>query len=67
MFVRKDERVITDIVAGMDDLLHAGVIKGMPVGDATVHYASANDFFDNMSVIVRQHPEKLHKIKTPQF
>jgi aminoglycoside 3-N-acetyltransferase len=67
MFVRNDDRVITDIVEGMDDLLHAGVIKGLSVGDATVHYASANDFFDNMSVIVRQHPEKLHKIKSPKF
>ncbi len=67
MFVRNDDRVITDIAAGMDDLFNAGVIKGVSVGDATVHYASANDFFDNMSAIVRQHPEKLHKIKPPQY
>ena len=67
MFVRNDDRIITDIAAGMDDLLHAGVIKGVPVGDTTVHYASANDFFDNMSVIVRDHPEKLHKVKAPKF
>lgn len=66
MFVRNDDRVITDIVPGMDQLLHDGVIKGVPVGDATVHYASANDFFDNMSVIVRETPEKLHRIKTPK-
>ena len=67
MFVRKDQRVITDIVPGMDELFENGVIKAAQVGDAIVHYASANDFFDNMSVIVRQHPEKLHKIRQPKF
>jgi aminoglycoside 3-N-acetyltransferase len=66
MFVRKDNRVITDIVPGMDQLLDNGVIKGVPVGDATVHYASANDFFDNMSLIVREYPEKLHRIRSPK-
>ena len=67
MFVRKDQRVVTDIVSGMDELFKNGIIKSAQVGDATVHYASANDFFDNMSLIVRQSPEKLHKIKQPQF
>lgn len=67
MFVRKDNRVITDIVEGMDELLEKGVIKQTRVGDATVHYATAQAFFDNMSQIVRQHPEKLHKIKSPSY
>jgi len=66
MFVRNDHNVITDIVPGMDDLFNSGVIKAVTVGDATVHYASANDFFDNMSRIVRESPEKLHKLKTPK-
>lgn len=64
MFVRNDDTVITDIVPGMDQLFNTGVIKAVQVGDATVHYATANDFFDNMSVIVEQHPEKLHRRKT---
>jgi aminoglycoside 3-N-acetyltransferase len=63
MFVRDNDRVITDIVPGMDELHEGGVIEAQRVGDATVHYASANDFFDNMSTIVREHPEKLHRIK----
>ncbi|MGD8603466.1 MAG: AAC(3) family N-acetyltransferase [Anaerolineales bacterium] len=64
MFVRNDDTIITDIVPGMDQLLEDGVIKATLVGDATVHYASAEDFYDNMSVIVREHPEKLHRRKT---
>lgn len=66
MFVRKDDCVITDIVPGMDELYERGVIRSTEVGDATVHYSSANDFFDNMSVIVRKHPEKLHRIENPK-
>ncbi|MGD2158122.1 MAG: AAC(3) family N-acetyltransferase [Anaerolineales bacterium] len=67
MFVRKNFRIITDIVEGMDELLESGVIRETRVGDAKVHYASANDFFDHMSIIVRTHPEKLHKVKPPKY
>ena len=67
MFVRKNERVKTYIVPGMNDLLHAGVIKEVQVGAAKVHFATANDFYDNMSVIVREHPEKLHYIEEPKY
>ena len=67
MFVRKDNKVITDIVPGMDELFEAGIINSSQVGDAVVHYCSANDFFDNMSVIIREHPEKVHKIKPPKY
>jgi hypothetical protein len=67
MFVRKNFRIITDIVEGMDELLNSGVIRETEVGDAIVHYASANDFFDNMSVIVQTHPEKLHNVEPPRY
>ena len=67
MYVRNDTHVITDIVPGMDELFDAGIIKAAPVGEAMVHYCPASDFFDQMSVIVREHPEKLHKIKPPKF
>jgi aminoglycoside 3-N-acetyltransferase len=67
MFVRKDERVKTYIVPGMNELLAAGVIKEVQVGAAKVHFATANDFFDNMSIIVREHPEKLHYIEEPKY
>lgn len=67
MFVRNNNRVITDIVPGMDELFENGAIEAVEVGGTTVHYASANNFFDNMSVIVRQHPEKLHWIKTQKW
>ena len=67
MFVRNDANVITDIVPGMDELFDSGIIKATPVGDTMVHYCPANDFFDNMSVIVREKPEKLHKIKKQTF
>jgi len=67
MFVRNNERVKTYIVPGMNELLAAGVIKEVQVGAAKVHYATANDFYDNMSVIVREHPEKLHYIEEPKY
>jgi len=67
MFVRLNERVKTYIVPGMNDLLNAGVIKEIQVGAAKVHYLTANEFFENMSVIVREHPEKLHYIEEPKY
>lgn len=67
MFVRKDSRVITDAVPGTDELFNAGIIKAVSVGDSTVHYCGAVEYFDNLSVIVREHPEKLHKIKGTSF
>lgn len=67
MHVRKDFDVITDIEEGMDDLFSMGVIKDITVGNAIVHYSTAQAFFDNMSVIVKNNPEKLHKIKTHQY
>jgi aminoglycoside N3'-acetyltransferase len=63
MFVRKHEGVKTFIVPGMNELLAAGVIKEVHVGAAQVHSATAMEFFDNMAVIVREHPEKLHFIE----
>ena len=67
MFVRLNERYKTYINPGMDELLAAGVIKEVQVGAAKVHFATANDFYDNMSVIVREHPEKLHYVEEPKY
>ncbi|HRJ76288.1 MAG TPA: hypothetical protein PLX90_09830, partial [Anaerolineales bacterium] len=67
MFVRNNDRVKTFITPGMNDLLHAGVIKEIEVGTAKVHTMTANEFFDNMSPIVRDHPEKLHYIEDPKY
>jgi hypothetical protein len=67
MFVRKHERVKTYIVPGMNELLEKGVIKEIQVGAAKVHYATAQEFYDNMAVIVREHPEKLHYIEEPNW
>ena len=67
MHVRKDFDIITDIEKGMDDLFNMGVIKATEVGKATVHYSTAQDFFDNMSVIVKNNPEKLHKVKNHEY
>lgn len=67
MFVRKNERVKTYIVPGMNELLAAGVIKEVQVGAAKVHFATAQEFFDNMAVIVREHPEKLHYVEEPKY
>ncbi len=67
MFVRKNERVKTYIVPGMNELLAAGVIKEIQVGAAKVHFATAQEFYDNMAVIVREHPEKLHYIEEPTY
>jgi aminoglycoside 3-N-acetyltransferase len=67
MFVRLNERYKTYINPGMDELLAAGVIKEVQVGAAKVHFATANDFYDNMSVIVREHPEKLHYVEEAKY
>lgn len=67
MFVRKDDRVKTYIVPGMNDLLAQGVIKEVQVGATKIHYATAQDFFDNMAVIIREHPEKLHYIDQMKY
>ena len=67
MCVRRDFRVITDIAPGMDELFERGIIRATPVGDATVHYASARDFFDNMAEVVENRPEKLHRLESPAF
>lgn len=67
MFVRNNDRVKTYINPGMDELLHVGVIKEVQVGAAKIHFATANDFYDNMSVIVREHPEKLHYVEEPKY
>lgn len=67
MFVRNNAQVKTYINPGMDELLAAGIIKEIQVGAAKVHFATANDFYDNMSVIVREHPEKLHYIEEPKY
>ncbi|MCB0100761.1 MAG: AAC(3) family N-acetyltransferase [Anaerolineales bacterium] len=67
MFVRNNERVKTYIVPGMNELLEAGVIREVQVGAAKVHHSTANEFYDNMSVIVREHPEKLHYIEEPKY
>ena len=67
MFVRRHEGVKTYIVPGMNELLAAGIIKEVQIGRAKVHFATAKDFYDNMSVIVRDHPEKLHFIEEAEF
>jgi aminoglycoside 3-N-acetyltransferase len=67
MFVRLNDRYKTYIVPGMNDLLAEGVIKEIQVGAAKVHFLTANEFYDNMSVIVREHPEKLHYIEEPKY
>ena len=67
MFVRKDARVITDIVPAMDELSDAGIVKDVTVGDAKIHYCPAEEFFDNVSVFVRENPEKLHKFEAPKY
>jgi aminoglycoside 3-N-acetyltransferase len=67
MFVRTDDSVKTYINPGMEELLAAGVIREIQVGEARVHFAGAREFYDNMSVIVREHPEKLHYIEEPKY
>jgi aminoglycoside 3-N-acetyltransferase len=67
MFVRLNDRYKTYIVPAMNELLAVGVIKEVQVGAAKVHFATANDFYDNMSVIVKEHPEKLHYLEEAKF
>lgn len=61
MFVRASPQIKTDIVPGMTELVDKGVIKEGQVGDAILHFSRAVSFYDNMSAIVRDNPEKLHR------
>ena len=65
MFVRATPRIETDIVPGMTELVEKGVIQEGKVGHTTIHFSRAEDFYDNMSVIVKEHPEKLHHAPGP--
>lgn len=65
MFVRATPRVQTDIVPGMTELVEKGTIHEGMVGETVIHFARAVEFFDNMSVIVKNSPEKLHHVATP--
>ena len=65
MFVRATPRIKTDIVPGMTELVEKGVIQQGMVGDTIIHYARAVTFFDNMSLIVKNNPEKLHHAPEP--
>lgn len=65
MFVRATPRIQTDIVPGMTELVEKEVIREGKVGDTTIHFARAVDFFDNMSLIVKNSPEKLHRVPGP--
>lgn len=67
MFVRKDNRILTDIVPAMDELVEKNIIKAVQVGDATVHYATAADYYEGLGYYAREEPEKLHKIKTSSY
>jgi aminoglycoside 3-N-acetyltransferase len=67
MFVRRDNRIITDIVPAMDELFERGAIKAVQVGDATVHYATAEDCYQGLGTYAREAPEMLHKIKESSF
>lgn len=62
MFVRYDHSVKTWIVPGMEQLRACNVIEETRVGDAATHFCRAGRFFDEMSIIVREHPEKLYEI-----
>ena len=65
MFVRATPRIQTDIVPGMTELVENRVIQEGKVGDTMIHFARAVDFFDNMSLIVKHSPEKLHRRPGP--
>ncbi len=67
MYVRKTFNVITDVVPATDLLYERGAIKSVSVGDATVHYATANDYVDGLSPIVAEHPEWMHRLEKPNF
>ncbi len=67
MFVRKDNTILTDIVPAMEELLAGGTIKAVQIGDATVHYATATDYYEGLGYYAREEPEKLHRRKDINF
>lgn len=66
MCVRREQRIKTYIVPAMTELLESGIINQILIGETKIHYANASLFFDNMSKIVENHPEKLHYVEGTQ-
>jgi len=67
MCVRKTLRHKTYIVPGMTELHARGIIREIAVGNAKVHFARANVFFDNMGEIIKNNPEKCHYVEQVNY
>jgi aminoglycoside N3'-acetyltransferase len=58
--------VETYIVPAMTELVRQGAIVEYEIQGATCHASRAKDFVDHLLPIVRDHPEKLHRIGKPR-
>jgi aminoglycoside 3-N-acetyltransferase len=63
MYVRSTFQVTTDIKPAINELIDREIIKVNKLGDAVVHTVRANPFYDTWTVIAKNHPEKLHRVK----
>ncbi len=63
MYVRSTFQVITDIKPAITELIEREIIEVHRLGDAAVHTVRANPFYDAWTVIAKDHPEKLHRMK----
>ncbi len=63
MYVRSTFQVITDIKPAINELIDREIIKVSQLGDAVVHTVRAKPFYDAWTVIARNNPEKLHRMK----
>jgi aminoglycoside 3-N-acetyltransferase len=63
MYVRSTFQVITDIKPAINELIEREIIEVHQLGDASVHTVRANPFYDAWTVIAKNHPEKLYRMK----
>lgn len=63
MYVRSTFQVITDIKPAINELIDREIIKVHQLGDAVVHTVRANPFYDAWTVIAKNHPEMLYRMK----
>lgn len=62
MLVRK-HGVLTDMAPALTELIKRGVIKKGVIGQAEVLCTPMQEFCKEMSKIIKDHPEKLHKLE----
>jgi aminoglycoside N3'-acetyltransferase len=61
MYVRAQLWMQTEVTRAVDALVRARVIREDRLGEAVIHHARSRHYFDELTPIVREHPEWLYR------